>query len=260
MTPTPPTLLAPIAAVALTLGFPAVSHANAPIFPLANAAVGGTELPPYLQCVPYAREVTGINIYGDAYTWWEQADGRFARGSTPRVGAVMAFMPHRKMRLGHVAAVSRVIDSRTILLDHANWSPVDGRRGQIERNVKAIDVSPNNDWSEVRVWYDPLQGLGVTPWPVQGFIYPDGKPRAQPRQRFAQAAPPQPTREEPSKTFLAAFSSGPVAQAPRQAVARSQPRIAYADATPLAPPRQTTRGHAGRRGGDVVERAVALYD
>jgi surface antigen len=132
---------------------------------------GGVSLPPYLQCVPYARRVSGIQIFGDAHTWWEQAEGRYARGFAPRVGAVMTFKPNGNMRLGHVAAVSRIIDSRTVLLRHSNWSPINGRRGQIEDNVRAIDVSPNNDWSEVRVWFDPVKGLGTTRWPVQGFIY-----------------------------------------------------------------------------------------
>lgn len=137
---------------------------------------GSLSLPPYLQCVPYAREVTGIQIHGDARTWWGQAEGHYARGFAPKVGAVMTFRPYGKMVLGHVAAVSRIIDSRTVLLSHANWSPINGRRGQVERNVRAIDVSPNNDWSAVRVWFDPLQGLGSTAWPVQGFIY-NRKPR-----------------------------------------------------------------------------------
>ena len=44
-----------------------------------------------LQCVPYARQVSGIQIYGDAHTWWGQAAGRYERGSVPQVGAVMAF-------------------------------------------------------------------------------------------------------------------------------------------------------------------------
>ncbi len=136
-------------------------------------------MPAYLQCVPYARQLTGIQIRGDAHTWWDQAAGRFARGQTPQVGAVMAFRPHGNMRLGHVAAVSRIVDSRTVLLRHANWSMIDGRRGQIEDNVRAIDVSPDNDWSEVRVWYDPIQGLGTTRWPVRGFIY-NRKPGPEP--------------------------------------------------------------------------------
>jgi surface antigen len=132
---------------------------------------GSAALPPYLQCVPYARRVSGVQIFGDAHTWWAQAAGRYERGYTPRLGAVMAFKPHGNMRLGHVAAVSRIIDARTVLLRHSNWSPINGRRGQIEDNVRATDVSENNDWSEVRVWFDPIQALGGTHWPVQGFIY-----------------------------------------------------------------------------------------
>lgn len=133
---------------------------------------GSSELPPYLQCVPYARQVSGIMIFGDAHTWWDQAEGRYARGYKPKVGAVMAFRPHGNSRLGHVAAVSKIVNSRTLLVRHANWSPINGRRGQIEDDVKVVDVSPENDWSAVRVWYAPLGQLGGTHWPVEGFIYP----------------------------------------------------------------------------------------
>ena len=165
-------------AITLTLAGPAMSGWGMPA--LANAIVNGertdgsaiSRLPPYLQCVPYARQVSGIRITGDAWTWWTQAEGRYARGQKPRVGAVMAFRPHGNMELGHVAAVSRVVDSRTVLLRHANWSPINGRRGQIEDDVAAVDVSPDNDWSAVRVWFDPIRNLGATHWPVSGFIYP----------------------------------------------------------------------------------------
>lgn len=158
------------------------------------------ELEAYLQCVPYAREVSGIQLFGDAYTWWDQAQGRYATGTAPRPGAVLAFEQHRNMPLGHVATVSRVLDSRRVLLDHANWSPINGRRGQIERDVLAVDVSPANDWSAVRVWYAPLGKVGTTVWPVAGFIYSDR--RAQPRPQLAMA----PTRMKSSQRFLSAFA------------------------------------------------------
>ena len=165
---------------------------------------GGVNLPPYLQCVPYARTVTGIQIRGDAWTWWDQAAGRYARGFQPKVGAVMALRPHGNSQLGHVAAVSRIIDPRTILIRHANWSPINGRRGQIEDNVRVIDVSSENDWSEVRVWYAPIQAIGGSVWPVQGFIYP-GKP-SKIKWHTARAAPAitakytnAPTRTRPAK-------------------------------------------------------------
>jgi surface antigen len=151
---------------------------------------GSGSLPDYLQCVPYARQVSGIQIRGDAWTWWGQAAGKYARGSQPKVGAVMAFQPYGKMELGHVAAVSRIIDSRTVLLRHANWSPIDGRRGQIEDNVRAVDVSPGNDWSEVRVWFAPISGLGTTHWPVTGFIYPAKPPRQDRREAELAKADP----------------------------------------------------------------------
>ena len=43
-----------------------------------------------------------------------------------------------------------------------------------------IDVSSANDWSEVRVWYAPIQALGGSVWPVQGFIYRGKPPRISP--------------------------------------------------------------------------------
>ncbi|MEO0062253.1 MAG: hypothetical protein RLZZ08_813 [Pseudomonadota bacterium] len=164
----------PIFATFLTLGVLGIA-----VPALADDAIGvdlpstvGGELPPYLECVPYARAQSGIQIYGDAWTWWDKADGLYQRGNRPQKGAVLAFQPFGNMRLGHVAAVSKIVDRRTVLLSHANWSPIDGHRGQIERDVRAVDVSPANDWSQVRVWYAPLGDLGTTAWPTSGFIYP----------------------------------------------------------------------------------------
>ncbi len=128
-----------------------------------------------LQCVPYARALSGVQIRGDAHTWWGKAAGLYERGNRPRVGAVMSFRPHGKMRLGHVAAVRRIVDNRTIIISHANWSTIGGHRGHVEQNVRAIDVSEANDWSRVRVWYTPNEAMGGTAWPVNGFIYPTKK-------------------------------------------------------------------------------------
>ena len=125
-----------------------------------------------LQCVPYARALTGVEIRGDAHTWWGQADGRYQRGIMPKVGAIMSFRPHGNMRLGHVAAVRRIVDKRTLIISHANWSTIDGGRGHIEDDVRVVDASEANDWSRVRVWYTPNAALGTTEWPLNGFIYP----------------------------------------------------------------------------------------
>lgn len=126
----------------------------------------------YLQCVPFARAESGVEIRGNAETWWDQAAGEYERGDEPREGAVMAFAGTRGMPMGHVAVVKKVVGDREILIDHANWSPINGRRGQIERDVRVVDVSNSGDWSKVRVWYAPIGDLGLRPNPVQGFIYP----------------------------------------------------------------------------------------
>jgi surface antigen len=123
--------------------------------------------------VPFARLVSGIQIFGDAHTWWQQAAGRYATGFTPKAGAVLCFKPTGRMRLGHVAVVSQVLTDRIIQISHANWSIIEGERGQVEQNVTVIDVSPAGDWSQVKVWYDPSRDLGATVYPTYGFIYQD---------------------------------------------------------------------------------------
>lgn len=140
-----------------------------------------------LQCVPYARAQSGIDIRGNALTWWDQAAGRYRRGAEPEVGAVLAFRPTRAMPIGHVAVVAEIVDDRHVYLNHANWSGP----GRIETRALAEDVSPNGDWSVVRVWYAPQGALGRRTNPTFGFIYneaPDSAPTAvTPRTMIASA-------------------------------------------------------------------------
>lgn len=136
----------------------------------------------YWQCAPYAREISGIQIRGNANTWWDQAAGRYERGHEPKVGAVLALKSHGRMRIGHVAMVSRIVSDREVLLTHANWSV----GGGVERNVRAIDVSEAGDWSKVKVWYAPIGDLGLTAYPAYGFIYSDAAPAGEEPMRFAE--------------------------------------------------------------------------
>lgn len=129
----------------------------------------------FWQCAPYAREISGIQIRGNANTWWGQAEGRYERGHAPREGAVLAFQSTRRMRVGHVAMVSKVVSEREVLLTHANWS----RRGGVERDVRAVDVSAAGDWSLVKVWYAPQHGLGTSSYPTSGFIYSGRMPKVE---------------------------------------------------------------------------------
>ena len=195
-------------AIASLLAAAAVPAEASGVSEIALVSGGGSiSLPAMLQCVPYARTVSGIQIRGDAWTWWGQAAGKYARGDRPKLGAVMAFKPHGKMELGHVAAISGIIDSRTVLLRHANWSLINGARGQIENDVRAVDVSPANDWSEVRVWFAPLQGLGSTAWPVHGFIYNESPEKYGKTARRSQAAErlSEPFADDPIGAIIAEY-------------------------------------------------------
>jgi hypothetical protein len=149
------------------------------------------------QCVTYARHVSDIEIRGNAHTWWAQAEGRYERGSTPEAGAVMVLRPHGSMRLGHVAMVREIVNDRQVRLNHANWSGP----GVVDSDVLAEDVSPNNDWSLVKVWYDPIGGLGGTSYPVYGFIYPH-EVEAEPEVQMVA------TDVEANRVLLASYSPG----------------------------------------------------
>jgi surface antigen len=118
------------------------------------------------QCVPYAREHSDVKIYGDAWTWWSQAAGKYAEGSNPSSGAVLVLSGYAGPERAHVAVVRKIVSSREIRIDHANWLD----DGSIYLNDPVVDVSANNDWTEVRVFNIKTGGWGSKTYPVQGFI------------------------------------------------------------------------------------------
>ncbi len=123
-----------------------------------------------ISCVPFARAATGMSVKGNAHAWWSSAAGTYERGQRPEAGSVLNFRSTQRMRLGHVAVVARVVDSRTIEIDHANWAgPGGSGKGRVARGVPVIDVSPANDWSAVQVSL-PGGGFGSV-YPTFGFIY-----------------------------------------------------------------------------------------
>jgi len=132
----------------------------------AESAPGQTPL----QCVPYAREHSQVKIMGDAYTWWAQAAGHYAREKSPSLGSVMVLHGYAGPKHGHLAVVRKVVNSREIRVDHANWL----NEGSIFLNDPVADVSPDNDWSQVRVWNIPNNAWGSRIYPVSGFIAAPG--------------------------------------------------------------------------------------
>lgn len=159
---------------------------------LTSAACAGTPPPraaltqpyatsdaPYMEeplqpqsCAIYAREHSAVEIWGDAYTWWDQATGRYAQESMPRQGSVMVLTGYAGPKHGHVAVITRVVSPREIRVDHANWL----NDGNIYKNTPVIDVSPGNDWTEVRVWNTRDGHLGGGVYRVRGFISSDPAP------------------------------------------------------------------------------------
>ncbi len=121
-----------------------------------------------VQCVPFARAASGIELKGNAANWWDAADGVYARGTRPEAGAVLNFRATGGMRLGHVAVVTTVLNSREVEIEHANWASFG--RGNISHGTRVVDVSSANDWSAVRVELGHTGDFGSV-YPTYGFIY-----------------------------------------------------------------------------------------
>lgn len=157
-----------------------------------------------LQCVPYAREASGINLKGDAWQWWQAAAGVYERGRAPKDGAVLVFSRQGSMRHGHVSVVTRVISPRLVLVDHANWAPArTSGRGEVTKAVPVLDVSPRNDWSQVRVWYRPASEFGNRIYRTDGFVYQPAEARNGQRPAIQRAALTQAAEMFPDDRTLA---------------------------------------------------------
>jgi hypothetical protein len=144
-----------------------------PILCLPLAACGGGG-GPYLggrepvECAPFARALTGVSLSGDAADWWTEADGRYDRSQAPQVGSILVLQRSDRLPHGHVSVVSRILSPRQILVTQANWV-----HDRITEDLPVLDISDDNDWSIVRVWWPPSGSLGVTAYQAAGFIRPE---------------------------------------------------------------------------------------
>jgi surface antigen len=149
----------------------AVKVAAAPKKPYAPKA-DFYKIPKQVQCVPHARDVSGIQIRGNAHTWWDQAEGKgYKRGKKPKKGAVFVLSNTSRLKYGHVSVVKNIVDSRKIEVEHANWGGTMSERCIVYRYMPVQDVSKNNDWSLVRFWNYPSKSYGSL-YKGDGFIYP----------------------------------------------------------------------------------------
>jgi hypothetical protein len=152
------------------------------------------------SCVFWVRQLTDIEVRGDAWRWWDNAAGSYERSSRPSVGSVLVFRRASGLRQGHVSTVSRVVDRRTIEVDHS-WL-ADNR---LYRGMRVVDVSPRNDWTRVRVWHPGIDELGTTAYPTYGFVHPH-----EPRPDLLRARIPEtaPTHDERRRTLASLSDDG----------------------------------------------------
>ena len=121
-----------------------------------------------LQCVPFARDHSQVKIYGDAADWWDKAAGLYARGEVPQLGSILVLTGYAGPHRSHVAVVTAMVSDREIRVDHANWL----NDGAVFTNDPVVDVSPDNDWSQVKVYNERIGAWGTRIYLVQGFIGP----------------------------------------------------------------------------------------
>jgi hypothetical protein len=137
-------------------------------------------LPPPTQCVLFARDFTGVHLRGDAYAWWDAAEGVYPRSDVPHADTILVLKSTSQLHLGHVGVVKKVVGPRELLLTHANWGSDDPTRRVVHDSTAVVDVSPDNNWSEVRFWNAPSHAFGKV-YAAYGFIYPkrfDGNEQA----------------------------------------------------------------------------------
>jgi hypothetical protein len=120
----------------------------------------------HLYCVEYARIRSGFQIFGNAKTWWQKARSLYAEATEPAADTVMVFAGSHRIRLGHVAVVTKLVGPREIRVDQANWE----NHGEIDHNTPVLDVSHDNDWSQVRVWDIRSGQFGGHIYAISGFI------------------------------------------------------------------------------------------
>ncbi len=111
-----------------------------------------------------------MDISGDGWQWWANAEGLYERGHEPKENAIMVFGRTPSMDHGHVAIVSRILNSRLITVNHANWAHLRSLKGHVNTGVMVQDVSDKNDWSEVRVMDESSQSYGRENR-ILGFVY-----------------------------------------------------------------------------------------
>jgi surface antigen len=161
---------------ALSLGACSTSSHNPTAATNGSRVANTGDLPAPIQCVPFVRELSGVNLYGNAYTWWDSAlAAGYQRGQVPMENAVLVLKKSNRLANGHVAMVRRVVDPGHVELTHANWGSDEYTRRLVHNSMPARDVSAKHDWTSVE-FFNEQAGVWGQPYEAWGFIYPKGCP------------------------------------------------------------------------------------
>lgn len=143
-------------------------------------STAGKTAQPRWNCVSYVKSETGLELRGDAWRWWAGAkEVGMSRVNAPATGSILVLKKTKRLPKGHVGLVSQVISDREIVLDHANWGWSRNTRGKVHKAMRVIDVSPKNDWSQLRFRADGVDSFGRI-YPAYGFIVPGEKSNRKP--------------------------------------------------------------------------------
>jgi hypothetical protein len=163
----PPAAVKPAEESAFQSVLPELNMPSLPSVAVAELPEPSVETPfKRLFCAEYARARSGLAMFGDAKDWWSRAKNLYSRATTPVENAVLVFKVTSRLKLGHVAVVTRIVSKREIRVDQANWQ----NHGEIDHSTPVMDVSAKNDWSQVRVWDMKSSQFGRV-YPVSGFIF-----------------------------------------------------------------------------------------
>ena len=115
--------------------------------------------------------------------------------SRPEVGSILNFRATGRMRMGHVAVVSNVVDSRTIEIDQANWG---GRRAASATTSPSSTSRPANDWTAGPGRARPHRRLRQRLPDLRLHLRPP-RQRHDGRQRRRRPRPPRPPSPSPPR-------------------------------------------------------------
>ena len=131
------------------------------VFVVMLSIVAATQKVVAIECAEFVRKESSFWIFSHAYGWKDAAKKfGYSIGNKPVLKSVLYFPRQLNAPDAHVVIVTKVIDSRKITIDHANWK----RQGEIERDVVVEDISEKGNWSQVT-----LKGKTLN---TGGFILP----------------------------------------------------------------------------------------